>query len=210
MRTLAPSHLRRVQHYRDTSQPLFQRYQIESQIAGIHEPVVHLKSGGYIVINQTEALVAIDVNTGRYVGKKTTGRLEDTILKTNLEAVKEIVRQLRLRDMGGIVVIDFIDMEIEQNKKAVLDEPDVYYHEARERWFRFALDSWFEAFLWNGQWYPVEEGQLPPEIARLEPSREVKKERRLTRDEELRQIEEELRKLEAEEKRQKEGGKPPP
>ena len=94
-------------------------------------------------------------------------------------------------------------------KKALVDAPDVYYHEARERWFRFALDSWFEAFLWNGQWYPVEEGQLPPEIARLEPSREVKKERRLTRDEELRQIEEELRKLEAEEKREKEGEKPP-
>jgi len=80
---------------------------------------VWLKSGGYIVINQTEALVAIDVNTGRYVGKKTTGRLEDTILKTNLEAVKEIVRQLRLRDMGGIVVLDFIDMEDKKNRQKV-------------------------------------------------------------------------------------------
>src|SRR5690606_24681382 len=70
-------------------------------------------------INQTEALVAIDVNTGRYVGKKTTGRLEDTILKTNLEAVKEIVRQLRLRDMGGIVVLDFIDMEDKKNRQKV-------------------------------------------------------------------------------------------
>jgi ribonuclease G len=80
---------------------------------------VWLKSGGYIVINQTEALVAIDVNTGRYVGKKTSGRLEDTILKTNLEAVKEIVRQLRLRDMGGIVVLDFIDMEDKKNRQKV-------------------------------------------------------------------------------------------
>ena len=80
---------------------------------------VWLKSGGYIVINQTEALVAIDVNTGRYVGKKTTGRLEDTILKTNLEAVKEIVRQMRLRDLGGIIVLDFIDMEEKKNRQKV-------------------------------------------------------------------------------------------
>ena len=78
-----------------------------------------LKSGGSIVINQTEALVAIDVNTGRYVGKKTAGRLEDTILKTNLEAVKEIVRQIRLRDLGGIIVLDFIDMEEKKNRQKV-------------------------------------------------------------------------------------------
>ena len=80
---------------------------------------VWLKSGGSIVINQTEALVAIDVNTGRYVGKKTAGRLEDTILKTNLEAVKEIVRQIRLRDLGGIIVLDFIDMEEKKNRQKV-------------------------------------------------------------------------------------------
>ena len=79
-----------------------------------------LKSGGSIVINQTEALVAIDVNTGRYVGKKTSGRLEDTIVKTNLEAVKEIVRQVRLRDLGGIIVLDFIDMEEKKNRQKVL------------------------------------------------------------------------------------------
>ena len=78
-----------------------------------------LKSGGSIVINQTEALVAIDVNTGRYVGKKTSGRLEDTIVKTNLEAVKEIVRQIRLRDLGGIIVLDFIDMEEKKNRQKV-------------------------------------------------------------------------------------------
>ncbi len=77
-----------------------------------------LKSGGSIVINQTEALVAIDVNTGRYVGKR-TGRLEDTIVKTNLEAVKEIVRQIRLRDLGGIIVLDFIDMEERKNRQKV-------------------------------------------------------------------------------------------
>ena len=79
-----------------------------------------LKSGGSIVINQTEALVAIDVNTGRYVGKKTSGRLEDTIVKTNLEAVKEIVRQVRLRDLGGIIVLDLIDMEEKKNRQKVL------------------------------------------------------------------------------------------
>jgi ribonuclease G len=75
--------------------------------------------GGSIVINQTEALVAIDVNTGRYVGKKTAGRLEDTIVKTNLEAV-EIVRQIRLRDLGGIIVLDLIDMEDKKNRLKVL------------------------------------------------------------------------------------------
>ena len=78
-----------------------------------------LKSGGSIVINQTEALVAVDVNTGRYVGKQTTGRLEDTIVKTNLEAAKEIVRQMRLRDLGGIIVLDFIDMEEKKNRQKV-------------------------------------------------------------------------------------------
>ena len=79
---------------------------------------VWLKSGGYLVINQTEALVAIDVNTGRYVGKR-TGRLEDTIVKTNLEAAKEIVRQIRLRDLGGIIVLDFIDMDERKNRQKV-------------------------------------------------------------------------------------------
>ena len=78
-----------------------------------------LKSGGYIVINHTEALVAIDVNTGKYVGRGST-RLEDTIVKTNLEAVKEIVRQIRLRDLGGIIVLDFIDMEERRNRDKVM------------------------------------------------------------------------------------------
>jgi ribonuclease G len=79
---------------------------------------VWLKSGGFIVINQTEALVAIDVNTGKYVGK--TNRLEDTIVKTNTEAIKEIVRQIRLRDLGGIIVIDFIDMDERKNRQKVM------------------------------------------------------------------------------------------
>jgi ribonuclease G len=91
--------------------PIFEEYGVQAEIDRALRSKVWLKSGGSIVINQTEALVAIDVNTGRYVGKKTAGRLEDTILKTNLEAVKEIVRQIRLRDLGGIIVLDFIDME---------------------------------------------------------------------------------------------------
>ena len=81
-------------------------------------PKVWLKSGGYIVINQTEALVAIDVNTGKFVGK--SNRLEDTIVKTNTEAVKEIVRQIRLRDLGGIIVVDFIDMDERKNRQKVM------------------------------------------------------------------------------------------
>src|SRR5687768_16268559 len=89
--------------------PIFEEYGVQAEIDKALRSKVWLKSGGSIVINQTEALVAIDVNTGRYVGKKTAGRLEDTILKTNLEAVKEIVRQIRLRDLGGIIVLDFID-----------------------------------------------------------------------------------------------------
>jgi ribonuclease G len=98
--------------------PIFEEYGVQAEIEKALRSKVWLKSGGYIVINQTEALVAIDVNTGRYVGKR-TGRLEDTIVKTNLEAVKEIVRQLRLRDLGGIIVLDFIDMEERKNRQKV-------------------------------------------------------------------------------------------
>jgi ribonuclease G len=100
--------------------PIFEEYGVQAEIDKALRSKVWLKSGGSIVINQTEALVAIDVNTGRYVGKKTAGRLEDTILKTNLEAVKEIVRQIRLRDLGGIIVLDFIDMEEKKNRQKVL------------------------------------------------------------------------------------------
>jgi len=97
--------------------PIFEEFGVQSEIEKALKPKVWLKSGGYIVINQTEALVAIDVNTGKYVGK--TNRLEDTILKTNFEAVNEIVRQVRLRDLGGIIVVDFIDMDERKNRAKV-------------------------------------------------------------------------------------------
>ena len=97
---------------------LFEEHGIEDEIAKALKPKVWLKSGGYIVINQTEALVAIDVNTGKYVGK--TNRLEDTIVKTNIDAVNEIVRQIRLRDLGGIIVVDFIDMDERRNRNKVV------------------------------------------------------------------------------------------
>ncbi len=100
--------------------PIFEEYGVQAEIDKALKSKVWLKSGGSIVINQTEALVAIDVNTGRYVGKKSSGRLEDTIVKTNLEAVKEIVRQIRLRDLGGIIVLDLIDMEDKKNRQKVL------------------------------------------------------------------------------------------
>ena len=103
----------------DKEFPIFEEYGVQQEIDKALRSKVWLKSGGSIVINQTEALVAIDVNTGRYVGKKTAGRLEDTILKTNLEAAKEIVRQVRLRDLGGIIVLDFIDMEEKKNRQKV-------------------------------------------------------------------------------------------
>jgi ribonuclease G len=120
MRMLMPSQAKKIQLYREPT-PLFVKHKVEDHLSQIYSPVVPLKSGGYLVINQTEALVAIDVNTGRYVGKR-TGRLEDTIVKTNLEAVKEIVRQLRLRDLGGIIVLDLIDMEEKKNRQKVFQE----------------------------------------------------------------------------------------
>ncbi|MBL8140221.1 MAG: Rne/Rng family ribonuclease [Acidobacteria bacterium] len=104
------------QHTRDY--PIFEEYGVQQELDKALRTKVWLKSGGYLVINQTEALLAIDVNTGRYVGKK-TGRLEDTIVKTNLEAAKEIVKQIRLRDLGGIIVLDFIDMEEKKNRQKV-------------------------------------------------------------------------------------------
>ncbi|MGC1687873.1 MAG: Rne/Rng family ribonuclease [Candidatus Acidiferrales bacterium] len=99
--------------------PVYEEFGIQQEIDKGLRPKVWLKSGGYIVINHTEALVAIDVNTGKFVGKGST-RLEDTIVRTNLEAVKEIVRQMRLRDLGGIIVIDFIDMEERRNREKVM------------------------------------------------------------------------------------------
>ncbi|MGO9274674.1 MAG: Rne/Rng family ribonuclease [Terriglobia bacterium] len=102
----------------DRDTPMYEEFGIQAEIEKALKPKVWLKSGGFIVINQTEALVAIDVNTGKYVGK--TNRLEDTIVKTNIDAVKEIVRQIRLRDLGGIIVIDFIDMDERRNRQKVV------------------------------------------------------------------------------------------
>ncbi|MCX6542970.1 MAG: Rne/Rng family ribonuclease [Acidobacteria bacterium] len=112
----------RVKHYTKDF-PIFEEYGVQSEIDKALRSKVWLKSGGYIVINQTEALVAIDVNTGRFVGKR-NDRLEDTIVKTNVEAVKEIVRQVRLRDLGGIIVLDFIDMEERKNRQKVAQALD--------------------------------------------------------------------------------------
>jgi ribonuclease G len=117
---IMPSLLSRVKLY-TKDYPILEEYGVQAEIDKALRSKVWLKSGGYLVINQTEALVAIDVNTGRYVGKR-TGRLEDTIVKTNLEAVKEIVRQLRLRDLGGIIVLDLIDMEEKKNRQRIFQE----------------------------------------------------------------------------------------
>ncbi len=116
MRMLMPSHSRRVHNYRDHIIPLFFRYQVETQINALHSPVVNLRSGGYIVINQTEALVAIDVNSGRSTRER---NIEETAYRTNMEASDEVARQLRLRDLAGLIVIDFIDMEDGRNNAAV-------------------------------------------------------------------------------------------
>ena len=115
MAMLMPSHAKNVKLYRD-SQPLFSRHGIESQLDAMFSPVVQLKSGGYIVLNQTEALVSIDVNSGRATREY---HIEDTALKTNLEASDEVARQLRLRDLAGLIVIDFIDMDEKRNNRAV-------------------------------------------------------------------------------------------
>ena len=108
----------KVKHY-NKNFPILEEYGVQAELDKALRSKVWLKSGGSIVINQTEALVAVDVNTGRYVGKRSAGRLEDTIVKTNLEAAREIVRQIRLRDLGGIIVLDFIDMEEKKNRQKV-------------------------------------------------------------------------------------------
>jgi ribonuclease E len=115
MKMIMPSHAKNVKLYTE-QMPLFARYQVESYLGGMFNPVVQLKSGGYIVIGVTEALVAIDVNSGRATKE---GSIEETALKTNLEAAEEIARQLRLRDLAGLIVIDFIDMEERKNNAAV-------------------------------------------------------------------------------------------
>ncbi len=116
MRTMIPSHAKRVQPYEDETIPLFNRYQVDQQLDEIHDPVVQLKSGGYLVINPTEALVAIDVNSGRATRER---NVEQTAYRTNLEAADEVARQLKLRDLAGLIVIDFIDMDVSRNNHAV-------------------------------------------------------------------------------------------
>jgi ribonuclease E len=115
MKMLMPSHARNVKPYKDT-RPLFSRFQVETQLDSLFSPTVTLPSGGYMVINQTEALVSIDINSGRSTREH---NIEDTALRTNLEASDEIARQLRLRDLAGLIVIDFIDMEEKRNNRAV-------------------------------------------------------------------------------------------
>ncbi|TMV92364.1 Rne/Rng family ribonuclease [Thioclava sp. BHET1] len=115
MKMIMPSHAKHVKHYAE-SLPLFARHQVESYLTGMFNPTVQLKSGGYIVIGVTEALVAIDVNSGRATKE---GSIEETALKTNLEAADEVARQLRLRDLAGLIVIDFIDMDERRNNTAV-------------------------------------------------------------------------------------------
>ena len=122
-----PSLIERVRLYTDPK-PLFDAYDIESEIRDAFQRRVNLPSGGYIIVEPTEALVSIDVNTGRYTGKKDP---EKTILKTNVDAAKEIARQVRLRDVGGIIVCDFIDMESKQNREKVLQE--LRQHLSRDR-----------------------------------------------------------------------------
>jgi len=115
MKLLMPSHAKKVQHYKNRI-PLYHRYQVEQQLESMYQPVCTLPSGGYIVINPTEALISIDVNSGKSTKEH---NIEETALKTNLEATDEVARQLRLRDMAGLVVIDYIDMEDHRNNRAV-------------------------------------------------------------------------------------------
>ncbi|WP_239478703.1 Rne/Rng family ribonuclease [Lichenicola cladoniae] len=116
MRTLMPANANKVNLWRDESQPLFSHYQVEHHLDAMLQPTVQLRSGGYLVINQTEALVAIDVNSGRSTRERS---IEETALRTNMEAADEVARQLRLRDLAGLIVIDFIDMEARRNNAMV-------------------------------------------------------------------------------------------
>lgn len=116
MKMMIPSHVKKVKDYKDDKIPLFHKYKVESQISEMSETTAKLKSGGYLVINPTEALVSIDVNSGRATKER---HIEETALNTNMEAAEEVARQLRLRDLGGLVVIDFIDMEDRRNNGKV-------------------------------------------------------------------------------------------
>jgi len=116
MKLLIPSHARRVKHYKDADTPLLRYFGVESQMDAMHNPIVPLPSGGYLVINPTEALVSVDVNSGKSTKER---NIEETALKTNLEAADALARQLKLRDLAGLVVIDFIDMDINRNNVQV-------------------------------------------------------------------------------------------
>ncbi len=116
MKAVMPSHAKKVQQYNDDKNPLFQKFKLDSQLQDIFNPRVTLKSGGYLIIDQTEALVAIDVNSGKATRERS---IEDTAVKTNLEAAEEFARQSRLRDLSGLIVIDFIDMEEGKNRNLV-------------------------------------------------------------------------------------------
>jgi ribonuclease G len=137
LKQIDPDLLQRVHHYRD-GVPLFDKYDVEAEIRGLFQQRVDLPTGGYLIIQPTEALTSIDVNTGRYTGKKDP---ESTILRTNLEAAREVARQLRLRDIGGIVVVDFIDMETRGNRDKVLQELRTHLGRDRARTRAFAVSE---------------------------------------------------------------------
>jgi len=137
LKAVSPELRERVQLYKGTD-PIFDGFEIEPQIEKTFERKVWLKKGGYICIDHAEALVAIDVNTGRFTGKKNQ---EETIFRTNMEAAREVGRQLRLRDIGGIIVVDFIDMEIEANKRSVLEELRTELRKDRARTKAFAVSD---------------------------------------------------------------------
>jgi len=137
LKEIDPDLLERVKVHRAET-PLFDEYDIESEIRSLFTPRVELPTGGYLIIQPTEALVSIDVNTGRYTGKRDP---ESTILKTNLEAAREVARQLRLRDIGGIIVVDFIDMESRGNRDKVLQELRTHLGRDRARTKAFAVSE---------------------------------------------------------------------
>ena len=137
LKQIDPELLERVHFYKDET-PLFDKYDVEAEIRGLFQQRVDLPTGGYVIIQPTEALTSIDVNTGRYTGKKDP---ESTILRTNLEAAREVARQLRLRDIGGIIVVDFIDMETRGNRDKVLQEIRTYLGRDRARTKAFAVSE---------------------------------------------------------------------
>jgi len=137
LKQIDPELLQRVQLYKDET-PLFDKYDVEAEIRGLFQQRVELPTGGYVIIQPTEALTSIDVNTGRYTGKKDP---ESTILRTNIEAAREVARQLRLRDIGGIIVVDFIDMETRGNRDKVLQELRTHLGRDRARTRAFAVSE---------------------------------------------------------------------